>query len=332
MTHWHCPHLTVSHLFHEPLALPPSLAAAPHLWPLAASPSLAVLPCPQVWQCPLAPTGSVLPALICHQCPLVQQGPHHPAPPALSGMAASLSPDHPGSVPQSGQVPPVTCHQCPPCWQCPPIPGPPGSVSITALHQIPSLCGHTSSATILGNYAWCKRSVTSSPMWHNPRCPIVPLCHPTACGGVPGSGEGAPCSVPEPCYRTGVTWDVIPGGGLAHQEGRCNSLQPNTNSTSGFSGSARRRSRATALPPSPGPPLLAKAMLSLPPVQKLLRQLPAGPTKPPVGGDTAEEVTSPVLATEAGQPACYSALQADELQLLAGPKPAVATSTGPPLR
>uniref|UniRef100_A0A672ULX2 AP-3 complex subunit beta n=1 Tax=Strigops habroptila TaxID=2489341 RepID=A0A672ULX2_STRHB len=34
-------------------------------------------------------------------------------------------------------------------------------------------------------------------------------------------------------------------------------------------------------------------MLSLPPVQKLLRQLPAGPAKPPVGGDTAEEVTSP---------------------------------------
>ncbi|XP_030352792.1 AP-3 complex subunit beta-2 isoform X3 [Strigops habroptila] len=103
--------------------------------------------------------------------------------------------------------------------------------------------------------------------------------------------------------------------------------------TRGFSGSARkRRSRATALPPSPGPPLLAKAMLSLPPVQKLLRQLPAGPAKPPVGGDTAEEVTSPVLATEAGQPACYSALQVDELRLLAGPKPAVATSTGPSLR
>uniref|UniRef100_A0A672UKS1 AP-3 complex subunit beta n=1 Tax=Strigops habroptila TaxID=2489341 RepID=A0A672UKS1_STRHB len=73
-------------------------------------------------------------------------------------------------------------------------------------------------------------------------------------------------------------------------------------------------------------------MLSLPPVQKLLRQLPAGPAKPPVGGDTAEEVTSPVLATEAGQPACYSALQVDELRLLAGPKPAVATSTGPSLR
>ncbi|XP_075620274.1 AP-3 complex subunit beta-2 isoform X2 [Balearica regulorum gibbericeps] len=73
-------------------------------------------------------------------------------------------------------------------------------------------------------------------------------------------------------------------------------------------------------------------MLSLPPVQKLLRQLPAGSAgqpKPPVGGDTAEEVTSPVLATEARQPACYSALRADELRPLAGPEPVVATSTGP---
>jgi len=76
-------------------------------------------------------------------------------------------------------------------------------------------------------------------------------------------------------------------------------------------------------------------MLSLPPVQKLLRQLPAGPAgqpKPPLGGDTAKEVTSPVLATEAGQPACYSALRADELRPLASPKPMVATSTGPPPR
>ncbi|KAM9275634.1 AP-3 complex subunit beta-2 isoform 2-T2 [Morus bassanus] len=76
-------------------------------------------------------------------------------------------------------------------------------------------------------------------------------------------------------------------------------------------------------------------MLSLLPVQKLLRQLPVGPArqpKPPVGGVMAEEVTSPVLATEAGQPTCYSALRADELRLLTGPEPMVATSTGPPLR
>uniref|UniRef100_A0A8C3TZI2 AP-3 complex subunit beta n=1 Tax=Catharus ustulatus TaxID=91951 RepID=A0A8C3TZI2_CATUS len=55
--------------------------------------------------------------------------------------------------------------------------------------------------------------------------------------------------------------------------------------------------------------------MSLPPVQKLLRQLPVGPTgwpKPPEDGGVAEEVTSPVLATEAGQPTCYSALRADE--------------------
>uniref|UniRef100_A0A8C8BK64 AP-3 complex subunit beta n=1 Tax=Otus sunia TaxID=257818 RepID=A0A8C8BK64_9STRI len=72
-------------------------------------------------------------------------------------------------------------------------------------------------------------------------------------------------------------------------------------------------------------------MLSLPPVQKLLRQLPAGPAGRPkktAGGDTAEEVTSPVLATEAGQPACYSALRADELRPLANPKPTVATGPG----
>ncbi|XP_027635876.2 AP-3 complex subunit beta-2 isoform X1 [Falco cherrug] len=76
-------------------------------------------------------------------------------------------------------------------------------------------------------------------------------------------------------------------------------------------------------------------MLSLPPVQKLLRQLPAGTAgqpKPPVGGDTAEEVMSPVLATEAGQPTCYSALRADELRPLAGPEPTVATGTRPPSR
>lgn len=76
-------------------------------------------------------------------------------------------------------------------------------------------------------------------------------------------------------------------------------------------------------------------MLSLPPVQKLLQQLPAGPArrpKTPAGGDVAEEVTSPVLAAEAGQPACYSALRADELQPLASTEPAVATGTGPPLR
>ncbi|XP_053933882.1 AP-3 complex subunit beta-2 isoform X3 [Cuculus canorus] len=70
-------------------------------------------------------------------------------------------------------------------------------------------------------------------------------------------------------------------------------------------------------------------MLALPPVQKLLRQLPVGP-KPPVGGDVAEELTSPVLATEAGQPACYSALRADELQPLSGPEPTVTTGTGAP--
>ncbi|KAM6058279.1 AP-3 complex subunit beta-2 isoform 2-T2 [Chlamydotis macqueenii] len=76
-------------------------------------------------------------------------------------------------------------------------------------------------------------------------------------------------------------------------------------------------------------------MLSLPPMQKLLRQLPAGPAgrpKTPPDSDTAEEVTSPVLATEAGQPACYSALRADELRPLAGPEPVVATGTGPPPR
>lgn len=100
-------------------------------------------------------------------------------------------------------------------------------------------------------------------------------------------------------------------------------------------GRTRRRSRATALPLSSGPPPPAKAMLSLPPVQKLLQQLPAGPASRPkisVGGDVAEEVTSPVLATEAGQPACYSALRAEELRPLAGPEPAVATGTGPPPR
>lgn len=76
-------------------------------------------------------------------------------------------------------------------------------------------------------------------------------------------------------------------------------------------------------------------MMSLPPVQKLLRQLPVGPTgwpKPPEDGGVAEEVTSPVLATEAGQPTCYSALRADELRPLAGTKPAVDTGTGPPPR
>ncbi|KAM6409691.1 AP-3 complex subunit beta-2 isoform 1-T1 [Rhynochetos jubatus] len=74
-------------------------------------------------------------------------------------------------------------------------------------------------------------------------------------------------------------------------------------------------------------------MLSLPPVQKLLQQLPVGPAgwpKPLAGGDTAEEATSPVLPTEAGQPACYSALRADELRPLAGPELAVVTGTGPP--
>ncbi|KAF4804558.1 adaptor related protein complex 3 beta 2 subunit [Turdus rufiventris] len=68
---------------------------------------------------------------------------------------------------------------------------------------------------------------------------------------------------------------------------------------------------------------------------KLLRQLPVGPTgwpKPPEDGGVAEEVTSPVLATEAGQPTCYSALRADELRPLAGTKPAVDTGTGPPPR
>uniref|UniRef100_A0A663DU02 AP-3 complex subunit beta n=1 Tax=Aquila chrysaetos chrysaetos TaxID=223781 RepID=A0A663DU02_AQUCH len=60
-------------------------------------------------------------------------------------------------------------------------------------------------------------------------------------------------------------------------------------------------------------------MLSLPPVQKLLQQLPGGPAGRPktsVGGDAAEEVTSPVLATEAGQPACYSALHDDLKEML----------------
>ncbi|PKK16672.1 hypothetical protein A306_00000286 [Columba livia] len=72
-------------------------------------------------------------------------------------------------------------------------------------------------------------------------------------------------------------------------------------------------------------------MLSLPPVQKLLQQLPVGPAgrpKAPLGADTAKEVTSPVLDSEAGQPACYSALRADELRPLAGPEPAMATDTG----
>ncbi|KAM4893021.1 AP-3 complex subunit beta-2 isoform 1-T1 [Sylvia borin] len=76
-------------------------------------------------------------------------------------------------------------------------------------------------------------------------------------------------------------------------------------------------------------------MMSLPPVQKLLRQLPVGPAgrpKTPESGDVAEEVTSPVLATEAGQPTCYSALRADELRPLASTKPAVDTGTGPPPR
>lgn len=76
-------------------------------------------------------------------------------------------------------------------------------------------------------------------------------------------------------------------------------------------------------------------MMSLPPVQKLLRQLPVGAAgwpKTPEGCDVAEEVTSPVLATEAGQPTCYSTLQADELRPLAGTQPAVDTHTGPPLR
>lgn len=90
----------------------------------------------------------------------------------------------------------------------------------------------------------------------------------------------------------------------------------------------RRRSGATALPLSllsPVPPLAA-AMLSLPPVQKLLRP------KTVAGGDTAKEVTSPVLATEAGPPTCYSALRADELRPLAVPKDEVATSTEQPPR
>lgn len=76
-------------------------------------------------------------------------------------------------------------------------------------------------------------------------------------------------------------------------------------------------------------------MMSLPPVQKLLRQLPVGPAgwpKTPEGGDVAEEVTSPVLATEAGQSTCYSALRADELRPLASTEPAVDTGTGPPPR
>lgn len=72
-------------------------------------------------------------------------------------------------------------------------------------------------------------------------------------------------------------------------------------------------------------------MMSLPPVQKLLRQLPGGAAgwpKTPEGGDAAEEVTSPVLATEAGQPSCYSALRAEELRPLAGTEPAGDTGTG----
>ncbi|KAM7010294.1 AP-3 complex subunit beta-2 isoform 1-T1 [Passerculus sandwichensis] len=76
-------------------------------------------------------------------------------------------------------------------------------------------------------------------------------------------------------------------------------------------------------------------MMSLPPVQKLLRQLPVGPAgwpKTPEGAGVAEEVTSPVLAPEAGQAACYSALRADELRPLAGTKPAGDTGTGPPPR
>ncbi|XP_030916893.1 AP-3 complex subunit beta-2 [Geospiza fortis] len=76
-------------------------------------------------------------------------------------------------------------------------------------------------------------------------------------------------------------------------------------------------------------------MMSLPPVQKLLRQLPVGPAgwpKTPEGAGVAEEVTSPVLAPEAGQATCYSALRADELRPLAGTKPAGDTGTGPPPR
>lgn len=67
-------------------------------------------------------------------------------------------------------------------------------------------------------------------------------------------------------------------------------------------------------------------MLSLPPVQKLLRP------KSVAGSDVAEEVTSPVLATEAGPPTCYSALRADELRPLAAPKDEGAASTRQPPR
>lgn len=140
---------------------------------------------------------------------------------------------------------------------------------------------------------------------------------------------------PGPSCRTGVTWDGQPRVASSTRKGivMVAATQPQQQHQVS-SGGAGRRSGATALPLSPGPPPPAKGMLSLPPVQKLLQQLPAGPARwprPPVGSDTAE-VTSPVLATKAGQPACYSALQADELRPLANPKPVVATSTGPLLR
>lgn len=136
---------------------------------------------------------------------------------------------------------------------------------------------------------------------------------------------------PSPSCRRGVTWEVTPQGGLSAIAAATQPQQQHQVSA----GIGGRRTGTTALPPSPGPPPPAKAMLSLPPVQKLLRQLPPGPAGWPktlAGGDAAEEVTSPVLATEAGQPSCYSALRADELRPLANPKPVEATSTGPPPR
>uniref|UniRef100_A0A8B9S320 AP-3 complex subunit beta n=1 Tax=Apteryx owenii TaxID=8824 RepID=A0A8B9S320_APTOW len=60
----------------------------------------------------------------------------------------------------------------------------------------------------------------------------------------------------------------------------------------------------------------------MPPLQKLLQQLPAsagGLGKAPAGA-VAEEARSPVLPADGGQQVCYSALRADELRLLKCPK------------
>ncbi|XP_025924110.1 AP-3 complex subunit beta-2 isoform X2 [Apteryx rowi] len=71
-------------------------------------------------------------------------------------------------------------------------------------------------------------------------------------------------------------------------------------------------------------------MLSMPPLQKLLQQLPAsagGLGKAPAG-TAAEEARSPVLPADGGQQVCYSALRADELRLLKCPKAEAAAESG----